>query len=76
VVKLRCYGHYQAEEASADKTTGKPVLFQLGPKQFWVQRGQPKDYWFRGNKDDVTRYFDLIDRVEIELFYRKPAAID
>ena len=69
VVKLRCYGAYRLEEPRADETTGKPVLFELGPKRFWVQRAQPKDFWFRGNDDDVRRYFDLVDRVEIELFY-------
>ncbi len=57
------------KEPRADETTGKPVLFELGPDRFWVQRGQPKDLWLRGTDKAVKRYFDLIDRVEIEFYY-------
>jgi len=65
-VKFRCYGAYREEEDSADETTGKPVLFTLEPKPFWVQKGEPYALWQRGDSDDVTQYLHLVDRVELE----------
>jgi hypothetical protein len=37
---------------------------------FWVQRGNPYDFWARQPLPDVGRYFDLVDRVEVEFSYR------
>lgn len=69
VVKLRCYGRYEVKEAEPEASTGKPVLVQIEPERFWVQRGEPRHFVGSGKQEDLTRYFDLIDRVEIEFFY-------
>jgi hypothetical protein len=69
-VKVRCYGGYAAREAQPALAPGKPVLFELPTAQFWVQRGYPYDFWAKQPLRDVSRYFDLIDRVEVEFSYR------
>ncbi len=69
-IKIRCYGSYAVDESTADASTGKPVLLELGPKAFWVQNGQPYDYFHRCFHEDLAKYFAYIDRVEIEFYYR------
>jgi hypothetical protein len=68
-VRVRCYGLYPLEE-KVETSTGKPALFRVDPDPFWVQRGEPYDFWRRGRCADCGSFFDLIDRVEIEFFYR------
>ena len=67
---VRCYGGYTVREQQPALAPGKPVLFRLQPAPFWVQRGQPYDFWDREATPDVARYFDQIDRVEVEFSYR------
>lgn len=69
VVKFRCYGDYRVPEAVAERAAGKPVLFPLEPPAFWVQKGQPYDYFFRGKDDEVRTFFNRVDRVELEFYY-------
>lgn len=69
MVKVRCYGAYRLREAVPTATTGKPVLFELPPAIFWVQRGVPYDFWNQQPLPAVSQNFDLIDRVEIEFSY-------
>ena len=69
VIKIRCFGQYRVDEEQSDTSTGKPVLLQLRPIEFWVQRAEPKDFFRRGHHPDATALFDLIDRAEIEFFY-------
>jgi hypothetical protein len=69
-VSVRCYGAYPLKEGAPPLAPGKPVLFELRPAPFWVQRGRPYDLWVKESLPDVRQYFDLIDRVEIEFFYR------
>ena len=47
-----------------------PVLFQLAPPGFWVERGQPVHHEVFGNWESVRRYFDAVNRIEVEFFYR------
>ena len=68
-VRVRCYGAFPINQLLTD-APGKPVLFEIRPQPFWVQRGQPYSFWERHPDPLVARYFDLIDRVEVEFFYR------
>jgi hypothetical protein len=69
-IRLRCYTNYQVGEAAADQTTGKPVLFTLLPPEFWVQKAEPRDYIYMGQHYPVQEFFDRVDRVELEFYYR------
>jgi hypothetical protein len=69
-VKIRCYGGYPLQENRPELSGGKPVLFELEPDPFWVQRGIPYDYWKSGATVAAQRFFDVIDRVEVEFSYR------
>ena len=70
VVTLRCFGASTGEQTSADAAIGKPLLCVLGPTEFWVQRGQPLPVCKQGYAPCIKEYFELIDRVELEFFYR------
>jgi len=70
VVTLRCFAASVQEQTSADAAIGKPLLCVLGPTEFWVQRGQPLPVCKQGDARCIKEYFNLIDRVELEFFYR------
>jgi hypothetical protein len=69
-VRVRCYGGYPLREPLPAATIGKPVLFELPVAAFWVQRGFPYDLWTRQPMPDVARCYDLVNRVEVEFWYR------
>lgn len=69
-VRIRGLGAFAHEPSAADVCLGKPVLVSLDAPSFWVQRGQPRSIWVKQVRPDVAKYFDLIDRVEVEFFYR------
>lgn len=50
--------------------TGRPVFVKACPAPFWVQRGQPKNHVTGGVHPDFVRFFDAIDRAEIEFKVR------
>jgi len=68
-VTIRGYTGY-LPEGPADGAPGRPVLFQLLPDPFWVQRGVPLFPKFQGTKVEIAEFFRTIDRVEVELSYR------
>lgn len=70
VVWVRAHGAHPLKENIPEASGGKPVLFQLRPEPFWVQRGQPYDFWAKGWSEGVRQFFDVIDRMEIEFNYR------
>ncbi len=69
VIKLRCYGGYGDGTARADTPVTRPVLFELDPVHFWVQRGETRHYRKEGYVNCQKRLRDLVDRVELEFYY-------
>ena len=69
-VKVRCLGALQQKPRPGDAALGRPVLFELEPMQFWVQRGRPRRYWKQGYINCHPKLRALVDRVELELSYR------
>jgi hypothetical protein len=69
-VRVRCYGGYPLRDALPAAAPGKPVLFELPPAQFWVQRGVPYTFWAKQPLPAAAQFFDLVDRVEVELSIR------
>jgi hypothetical protein len=67
-VRVRCHGYYPVREEM--KTTGKPALVVLEPPPFWVQRGVPYMGFIQGVNAGLGQYFNLIERVEIDFYYR------
>jgi len=45
-------------------------LFELGPIDFRVQRGQPYTFWKQGQFHGDANLPEMVDRVEIEFTYR------
>ena len=70
VVRLRCLGDAAVKSGATLPASGKPVLVELNPAEFWVENGQPRYVRTGGNCTLVRDYFVDIDRVEIEFFYR------
>ncbi len=70
VVKLRAYAMFSEEAESRDKLPGKPVMFTLGPESFWVERGEPLDFHRQYRSGEIAKYFDYVERVDLEFYYR------
>jgi hypothetical protein len=68
-VAIRGYTGYLAQ-GPADGAPGRPVLFQLLPDAFWVQKGVPLFPKFEGIKGEIKDFYKTIDRLEVELSYR------
>ncbi|MBI3467735.1 MAG: hypothetical protein HY000_32405 [Planctomycetes bacterium] len=67
-VRVHCIGgHGPGTERGL---LGTPVMVQLEPAPFWVQRGMPYPLIGTGFHPAVVEFYDLIDRVEVEFFYR------
>jgi hypothetical protein len=69
-VVVRGYSHNQLKDAADRTTLGKPLMFRLNLPPFWVQNGVPRDMAWDGVSQDVADYFELVDRVEVDLSYR------
>jgi hypothetical protein len=69
IVKARGYTAFLTDE-TADGSPGRPVLFEILPVPFWVQRGVPAFPRYEGSKAEIAEFFKTIDRVEVELSYR------
>jgi hypothetical protein len=57
-------------QGALDGAPGRPVLFELLPSPFWVQKQVALFPRFEGTKAEIAEYFKSIDRVEVELSYR------
>ncbi len=70
-VVLRCYGNMATARQVSELTVGQPVLAEIKVDKFWVQNGKPTFLVTSESAPAVEKFFDLIDRVEIEFFYYK-----
>ena len=71
IVKVRGYANFP--DTTADRqnlSNGKPVLLEFKPIEVWVQRGQPYSGFVSDRSESVKRYFEYIDRIEVEFTYR------
>lgn len=74
-VRLRCLGGLDTANGPTSQAAGQPILAIIEPEPFWVERGQPKFHRMTGFVRSGDQQLDsldiaLIDRVEIEFFYR------
>lgn len=67
-VRLRCHGFYQADQVLL--AAGRPVMADLHPVKFMVQRQEPRHVRIACCDPRVAQFYDLIDRVEVEFYYR------
>lgn len=70
VIRLRGYGNFAELPTAAAIQSGKPELVDLPEIKFWVQNGEPRFLRTTGHDDRIRQYFELLDRVELEFFYR------
>jgi hypothetical protein len=70
VVRIRGYGSFREAPTAANMAVGKPELVDLEPVRFWVQNGEPRYLRVGGHDWRIREFFELIDRVELEFFYR------
>jgi hypothetical protein len=69
-VVVRGYGANQTRTAPDSTALGKPLLFRVEMCPFWVQNGESRDMVWDLNVQGVKDYFDLIDRVEVDFWFR------
>lgn len=67
-VVARCYAQYGSVDGNG--LLGKAFVIPLEVRPFWVQRQQPYPLFESEYHPDVKKYFDSIDRVEIEFAYQ------
>lgn len=70
ILHVRGYTAFRAPDPDPDSGPGHPLLFELSPEPFLVQRGVPEFLTFRGVDTSVAHDFALIDRVEVELRFQ------
>jgi len=68
-VRVRGYTGF-LNDGAADGAPGRPVLFELLPSPFWVQKQVAVFPGFEGKKTEIAEFYRSIDRVEINLSYR------
>jgi hypothetical protein len=66
MVRVRGFG----SALDPDVSLGRPVLYDIAPEPFWVQRGVPMFPRLHGNDRRIKDAFWTTDRVEVELSYR------
>ena len=64
IVRVRGYAVYTTE-TSLDAPPARPVLFDLAPESFWVQRQEPVFRTFQDVKGEIAEFARSVDRVEI-----------
>lgn len=69
-VRLRVLGVTVPPRLDEVVSAGRPVLAAIDLEPFWVERQVPEYQRQTGCDPNLGRYFELIDRVEIEFFYR------
>ncbi|MFO0899243.1 MAG: hypothetical protein U0836_17605 [Pirellulales bacterium] len=69
VVRVRAYGNFPLAEELRDDSPGKPVMFSLEPRAFWVQRGEPYNLVERAYCPALKAYYPNVERLEVEFYY-------
>ncbi len=70
---VRVRGYAGGGTVSGDRpgpNLGRPAVWELPVEPFWVQNGEPYPGFVSGRAEMVRRYFEYIDRVEVEFTYR------
>ncbi|MBI1344889.1 hypothetical protein GC163_01220 [bacterium] len=68
-IRLRGVGLATPLDQPDTAVLGKPEYCNIAIPCFWVERGQKKPLRDGNRNDEIQRYFDLIDRVEVDLSY-------
>lgn len=55
---------------STDSPVGKPELFHIFLQPYVIEKRQSTRLVYSGESREISRYFDIIDRVEVDLRYR------
>jgi hypothetical protein len=69
-VRVRCLAGVPLPQRLPAFAPAPPVLLRMEPPPFWVQRAVPLEWGANGVDPDLPRYFSMIDRIEVEFFYR------
>jgi hypothetical protein len=69
-VKVRGYAGTLQSSSPPNAAATKPAVIEFPVERFWVQRSQPYAGFVTGQREDVRKYFEYIDRVEVEFTYR------
>ena len=67
-IRVHCYA--RSGDLPANSPLGRPLVATVQPQPFWVQKQRPYDFSSAGRDPRLEQSFDLIDRVEVEFFYR------
>ena len=70
VLRLRCLGNARHAVTPQAAVSGRPVLAVIDVPEFWVERREPRFVRFKGEQVEIKEFFDRIDRVEVEFYYR------
>jgi hypothetical protein len=68
-VRVRCLGGLPVQQKQPNLAAA-PVLLRMEPPGFWVQRAVPLEWGANGFNPELPIYFNRIDRIEVEFYYR------
>lgn len=68
-VRVRGVGLSTATDPPEQAVLGKPEYFDWKMPCFWVERGQIVRQRWNGQDAEAQRFFELVDRVEVDLRY-------
>ncbi|HMP78074.1 MAG TPA: hypothetical protein PKD54_01355 [Pirellulaceae bacterium] len=74
VARLTWYVDVPGAVGAVDRAAIRPAVAQTESMSFIVQRGDSETICARGQLDGLRREFDLLQRAEIEFFYRHGTA--
>lgn len=67
-IRIRCFVDFPIKEGVP--ITGKSTVVVLQPPPFWVQRGVPEMGFIEGRHPGLHRFFDVIDRIEVDFYFK------
>jgi hypothetical protein len=66
-VDFRGVGVSEPNDPPNTRVVGQPQLFQITPEAFWVEAGQKRVMRWTGQSPDADRFFELVNRVDVDL---------
>lgn len=68
-VDVRGVNMSQLSEPPAERVVGQPQLFKISPNAFWLGAGEKKVMRWTGDSSEAGRFFELVNRVDVDLRY-------
>ena len=66
-VDVRGVGLAEVNDPPNTRKVGQPQLFHVAPEPFWIEAGEKRVMRWTGSAPDADRFFELVNRVDVDL---------